>query len=134
MRAPRISIAGLMAFIALLGVTFSALHTVTEFAASAMLTLALVASGGALLGRLSTRGTAKAAWTGYLVFGTGYLAMCVGPWCDEHVMPNLVTAPSSMNSFPKWNTPQLMPGSVSGHRTGPVGSTKGERSSAMLMR
>jgi hypothetical protein len=91
MRAPRISIAGLMGFIALLGVTFSALHAVTEFSASAMLTLALAASGAALLGRLTTRGTDKAAWTGYLVFGTGYLALCVGPWCDEHVMPNLVT-------------------------------------------
>jgi hypothetical protein len=35
---------------------------------------------------LSTRGTDKATWTGYLVFRTGYLAMCVGPWCDEHVI------------------------------------------------
>src|SRR4051812_28823571 len=93
MRAPRISIAGLMALIALLGVTFSALHAVTEFWASAMLTLALAASAVALLGRLSARGTDKVTWTGYLIFGTGYLAICVGPWCDEHVMPNLVTTP-----------------------------------------
>lgn len=93
MRGPRISIAGLMAFIALLGVSFSALHAATEFSAGAMLTLALAASGGALLGRLCTRGADKAAWTGYLVFGGGYLAMCVGPWCDEHIMPNLVTTP-----------------------------------------
>jgi hypothetical protein len=93
MRAPRFSIAGLMASIALLGVTLAALRTVTEFSASAMLTLALAASGVALLGRLSTRSTDKATWTGYLVFGAGYLAMCVGPWCDEHVMPNLVTTP-----------------------------------------
>ncbi len=91
MRGPRISIAGLMALIALLGVTFSALHAVTEFSSSAMLTLALAASGVALLGWLCTRGTDKATWTGYLVFGTGYLAMCVGPWFDEHLMPNLVT-------------------------------------------
>jgi hypothetical protein len=56
-----------------------------------MLTLALAASGVALLGRLSTRGKAKVTWTGYLVFGTGYLSICVGPWCDEHVMPNLLT-------------------------------------------
>jgi uncharacterized membrane protein len=91
MPGPRISIAGLMALIALLGVTFSALHAVTEFSSSAMLTLALVASAVVLLCRLSTRGTARATWTGYLIFGTGYLAMCAGPWCDEHLMPNLVT-------------------------------------------
>ncbi len=82
-----------MALIALLGFTFAALHAGTEFSASAMLTLALAASGVALLGRLSTRGADKTTWTGYLVFGTGYLAMCVGPWCDEHLMPNLMTTP-----------------------------------------
>jgi hypothetical protein len=92
MQGPRTSIAGLMALIALLGVTFSALHAVTEFSASAVLTLTPAASGAALLGRLSTRSTDKeATWTDYLVFGTGYLAMCVGPRCDEHLMPNLVT-------------------------------------------
>jgi hypothetical protein len=93
MRGPRFSIAGLMAVIALVGVTFAALHTPTEFSASAMLTLALAASGVSLLGRVSTSGTDRATWTGYLVFGTGYLAMCVGPWCDEHVMPYLVATP-----------------------------------------
>jgi hypothetical protein len=64
MRVPRFSIAALMAFIALCGVTFSTLHAVTEFSASAMLTLAIAVSGGALLGRLCTRGTAKATCTG----------------------------------------------------------------------
>ncbi len=91
MPGSRISIAGLMALIALLGVTFSALHNVTEFSSSAILTLALAASGVALLSRLSTRGTEKATWTGYLIFGTGYLAICVGPWCDDHLMPSLLT-------------------------------------------
>jgi hypothetical protein len=89
-RPPRISIAGLMALIALLGVTFAAPHAGTEFSSIAMLTFALAASGVALLGRLCTRGTARVTWTGWLVFGTGYLAMCVGPWCDEHVMPYLL--------------------------------------------
>src|SRR5579871_3537455 len=93
MSAPRISIAGLMAFIALLGVTLSALHAATEFWASVLLTLALAASGLALLGRLSTRGTNGATWTGYLIFGTGYLAICVGPWCDVNLMPHLVATP-----------------------------------------
>jgi hypothetical protein len=101
MRAPRFSIAGLMAFIALCGVTLAALHAVTEFSASAMLTLTLAASGVALLGRLSTRGTDKATWTGYLVFGTGYLMMSVGPWCDEHVMPHLATTPFIDEQFSK---------------------------------
>ena len=93
MRSLRISIAGLMVSIALLGVTFSALHAGTEFWASVLLTLALAASGCALLGRLSARGIDRATWDGFLIFGTGYLAICVGPWCDEHIMPNLVTTP-----------------------------------------
>jgi hypothetical protein len=91
MKSPRLTIAGLMSLIALLGLTFSAFHVVTQFSASAMLTLALAASGVALLGRLCTGGAGKAAWTGYLVFGTGYLALCLGPWCDEHLMPHMVT-------------------------------------------
>jgi hypothetical protein len=93
MRSPRISIAGLMASIALLGATFSALHARTEFWASVLLTLAIAASGCALLGRLSACGIDQATWNGFLIFGTGYLAICVGPWCDEHIMPNLVTTP-----------------------------------------
>jgi hypothetical protein len=90
MRTPRTSIAGLMAYIALLGVTFSALHGGTEFWASVLLTLALATSGCALLGRLYARDIDKATWDGFLIFGTGYLAISVGPWCDEHIMPNLV--------------------------------------------
>jgi hypothetical protein len=93
MRLPRITIAGLMAFIALVGISFSTLLVETESWARMMLTLALVSSGVALLGRLLTRGTAKAGWTGYLVFGAGYLTLCIGPWCDEHIMPNLATTP-----------------------------------------
>jgi hypothetical protein len=101
MRAPRISIAGLMGFIALCGVTVAAVHAVTEFWASAMLTVALAGSGVALLGRLSTSGIDKATWTGFLIFGAGYLAMCVGPWCDEHIMPNLVTTAFIDEQFSK---------------------------------
>jgi hypothetical protein len=93
MRAPRISIAGLMAFIVLLGVTFAALRAGTQFWARAMLTVAIASAGVALLGRLHTRGPARAAWTGYLVFGTGYAVLCIGPWCEEHIMPDLVPTP-----------------------------------------
>jgi hypothetical protein len=93
MRAPRISIAGLMAFIVLLGVTLAALSAGTRFWAHAMLTLAIASAGVALLGRLHTRGPAKAAWTGYLVFGTGYLVLCIGPWCEAHIMPDLLPTP-----------------------------------------
>jgi hypothetical protein len=82
-----------MAFIVFLGVTLAALRSETEFWARAMLTLAIASAGVALLGCLHTRGLEKAAWTGYLVFGTGYLVLCVGPWCDEHIMPHLVTTP-----------------------------------------
>jgi hypothetical protein len=93
MRAPRISIAGLMAFIVLLGVTLAALRAGTRFWSRAMLTLAIASAGVALLGRLHTRSPAKAAWTGYLVFGTGYLVLCIGPWCEEHIMPDLLPTP-----------------------------------------
>jgi hypothetical protein len=93
MRAPRISIAGLMALIILLGVTLAALRAGTRFWARAMLTLAIASAGVALLGRRHTGGPAKAAWTGYLVFGTGYLVLCIGPWCEEHIMPDLLSTP-----------------------------------------
>jgi len=89
----RFTIAGLLASVALLGVTFAALHAGTESWSSLMLTLALAAAGCALLGRLTACGADKATWDGFLIFGTGYLAICVGPWCDEHIIPNLVTTP-----------------------------------------
>ena len=109
MRAPRISIAGLMAFIVLLGITLAALRAGTRSWARAMLTLAIASAGVALLGRLHTRGPAKAAWTGYLIFGIGYLVLCVGPWCEEHIMPDLLPTPliderySRIKYFPAHN-------------------------------
>ncbi len=93
MRRPRISIAGLMVFVVFLGITFAALRTDTESWSRVMLSLAIASNGVALIGRLSTRSPNELAWTGYLIFGAGYLVLCIGPWCDEHIMPHLVTTP-----------------------------------------
>jgi hypothetical protein len=91
MRAPRITIAAFMAFVMFLGVSFAALRAPTPLWSSAMFTLAVATSGVALLGLICRRGRARTTWAGYFVFGTGYLTLCAGPWCDDHIMPYLLT-------------------------------------------
>jgi hypothetical protein len=87
----RISIAGLLVLILFVAVVFASLHEATDPWAKAMLTLAIAAFGVALLGLLFRRGVQRATWTGFFVFGAGYLALCCGPWCDTHIMPRLLT-------------------------------------------
>jgi hypothetical protein len=87
----RISIAGLLGLIFFIAVAFASLHEATDPWAKAMLSLAIAAFGVALLGLLFRRGVHRATWTGFFVFGAGYLTLCCGPWCDTHIMPRLVT-------------------------------------------
>ncbi len=94
MRLPRFSIAGFMAFVVFLGVTFAGmLRPATPAASEAMFTLAIATGGAALMGAMFTRGAAKVSWVGYLVFGSGFLFLCAGPWCEQHVMPFLAISP-----------------------------------------
>ena len=71
--------------------TCTAFRVETEFWLGVMLTVALAAAGVALMGQFVARVPARLASTGYLIFGAGYLAICIGPGWDEHIMPNLVT-------------------------------------------
>src|SRR5262245_2703071 len=91
MRSFRVSVARLMAFISFLGIAFASLHEATVGWWRWMFRAALAAYGVSLLGLRFRRGTARAAWAGFLVFGAGSLAICHGPWSEDHVMPVLMT-------------------------------------------
>src|SRR5947209_608989 len=87
----RFSIAGLMAGVLFVAVSIASLREATELWARTMFTLAIAACGVALLGLLFRRGISRAGWTGFFVFGAGYLTLGFAPGCDTHIMPRLVT-------------------------------------------
>jgi hypothetical protein len=76
---PRVSIRTLMAFIIVAGVGLAALRNANEFWAGMMLLLALATVGIAVLGGLFSRGTQRAWWVGFAVFGGGYLIVSLCP-------------------------------------------------------
>jgi hypothetical protein len=137
---PRFSILGLMAVVLLAAVALASLREPTEAWAQAMFSLAVLASGVALLGLLLRRGVRRATSLGFLVFGTGYLTLCFGPGLDSQVSPRLLTSAlidavySKMEYAPgqvgervwvQWRTDQISEQFIEGRvfetRTGPTG-------------
>lgn len=90
-KGARGSIAGLMAMVAFSGVGFAALHASTGWWAKAMLSLSIATYSVALLGGLFARRPGRTGWAGFFVFGAGYLALCLGPWSEDRIMPRLLT-------------------------------------------
>jgi hypothetical protein len=91
MRRPRLSIAGLMTVVLFVAVVLASLEEATELWAKAMFTVAIAASGVALLGMLFRRGIERATWSGRFILGAGYLALCFGSGCDTQIMPRLLS-------------------------------------------
>jgi hypothetical protein len=88
---PRFSIARLMALVALIALAFTAMRSGSELWSDAMLTATLASVMTAALGAVCCRGTARVAWAGFALFGSGYLALSFGPWFQAEIQPHLVT-------------------------------------------
>jgi hypothetical protein len=88
---PRFSIARLMALVALIALAFTAMRSGSELWSDAMLTATLASVMTAALGAVCCRGTTRAAWAGFAVFGSGYLTLSFGPWFQAEIRPHLVT-------------------------------------------
>src|SRR4051812_43582759 len=88
---PRISIAWGLAAIGFCGVAFAALRSPSYLWASLLFSATLLVLGVAALGATFSCGSRRAFWVGFLAFGSGYLALCYGPWAATVVRPQLAT-------------------------------------------
>jgi hypothetical protein len=79
MTRPRLTIAQGMAVVLLVGLGFAALRNANDFWAIATFNLAIFLNSTALVAAIVRRGRARAAWTGFAVFGWAYLLVDLLP-------------------------------------------------------
>lgn len=91
MRYLRHSIRTLTFAVAVVALGTAALRSATELWASAMFTLTLAILATAILGALFHRGN-RPFWTGFALFGWGYLVLAIGPWFTSEIQPQLVSS------------------------------------------
>jgi hypothetical protein len=80
----------LLAFIPV-GLAIAALVNANYLWANAVLTVTLALLGTSLVGWIWTLKKARAFWSGFAVFGWGYMLLAFGPWFSEHVSANLIS-------------------------------------------
>ena len=73
MHPPRFTLAKLMAIVLLIGFGFAALRNANEFWAIATFNLAVFLNATAPVAAIVRKGRARAAWSGFAVFGWAYL-------------------------------------------------------------
>lgn len=90
MRRPRISLAGLMALVVVVGVGIAALRAASETWAGIMLLLTLGLLGVSVLGVMYRREARRAWWVGFALFGWGYAALTLAPWSKPESLPTRI--------------------------------------------
>jgi hypothetical protein len=91
MRATRVSIGSLLAVIGIFGVALAALRNPSYLWANAAFTTALAAVMAAVVNTVFGRGSRRAYWIGFALFGGIYLSICSMPALRDSVCPRLVT-------------------------------------------
>lgn len=91
MRRYSLSIRGLMAVIAIIGVALFALRTPSRIWANACFTTALAGVTLAVAAAVATVGERRAFWVGFAVTGGVYFALALAPWVDEKASHQLLT-------------------------------------------
>lgn len=76
----RVTVAGLMGLVVVLGAGLAALKNASELWALAVRLFVLGLLATAILGALYRRGARRAWWVGFALFGWGYEAMECAPW------------------------------------------------------
>jgi hypothetical protein len=90
MNRPRISLAGLMVLVVVLGFGFAALRDASETWAGIVLLLTLGLLGVSILGVVYRREARRAWWVGFALFGWGYVALTLAPWSKPEKLPSRV--------------------------------------------
>jgi hypothetical protein len=91
MTRDRLSIAGLLALVALAATGLAALRSASDLWAAAMFTATLGALGAATIVAMQGRGPRRTRAAGFALAGWGYLLLSMGPWCQSAVAPHLLT-------------------------------------------
>jgi hypothetical protein len=89
MRRFKISIAGMMLAVAVVALGVVGLKEGTELWASATFTLTVVILLGAILNAWHGRGSRRAFWAGFLLFGWAYLIWVFRPWTYQNTQLNV---------------------------------------------
>jgi hypothetical protein len=79
----RVSIRSLMIFVLISAIGLAAFRSAGDLGAGMLLLTSLAAVGMAVLGAIIMRGGERCWWTGFALFGGGYLALAVGPWLSD---------------------------------------------------
>ena len=97
---PRLSLRALMAFIVVLAVAIAALRSTSEYWVSTTFSMTLFFLTTAVLGVAYRRGSRRAFWLGFALFGWVYWLLSFGPWFDARVASNLMlTLPIQQLSY-----------------------------------
>ena len=111
MRRFRVSIAALLAGIALFGVAFTALIHPSPLWGNAFYSLTLGTLTIAVLAAIYGRGRRRAFWVGFSTCGWAYFLAIFGPEPISHAEPNLVTTAILDILYP-YTIPRVVPGSA----------------------
>lgn len=88
----RFSIATLMVVVLVCAVAAAALKNASDAWLGALLAITLLLLAISLVGTLHRRAARRAFWSGFAIFGWGYLTLAMGPWFAEQVGARLPTA------------------------------------------
>jgi hypothetical protein len=80
----------LLAFIPI-GLAVAALANANYYWANAALNVTLACLGISLIASMWSRKRTRAFWSGFAVFGCGYMLLAFGPWFDSHIGKNLIS-------------------------------------------
>lgn len=81
------SIAGLMLVVASVGLGIAAMSRPTRLWGAILFSSATAILLGAVVAALMGRGRRRGFWTGFAIFGWGYLTLQYGPWFETQVGP-----------------------------------------------
>src|SRR5438477_4086400 len=97
---PQFPIAWLLAAIGFCGVAFAALRYATDWWASIVFTMTLIGLAFSALYAVYRRGPRQAFWSAFVAFGSGYMLLVFGPWCEISIRPRLLTTKLFGTVFP----------------------------------
>src|SRR5215208_6439046 len=84
----RVTLAGLMGVVVVLGVGLAALKNASNEWAGAVRLMTLGMLAAAILEAVYSRGARRAWWLGFALFGWGYEALASAPWSSPQTLPS----------------------------------------------
>lgn len=120
----RISVAGMMILLLVLGGVLASLRFPSDAAAAAVLLVTQVTLAFAILAVVYRAGEGRAFWLGFALFGWGYMALTWGPWLGQSTdRPEMLTS-IALDHLGTWFHRTPDPQAPLWHFTGPRGDRR----------